>query len=63
MSIDEIMKRIASKSAEIQERFAEAYLAETGLKPSEVELCQQNRGNEVVWFFRKRTVIIRGDAE
>ena len=39
------------------EKMAAAYLKETNLKPSEVELVMQVSGNVYRWWFRKREEI------
>jgi hypothetical protein len=36
------------------EGLAKAFLDHTGLTPDRVELCQQTRGAEIVWYFRER---------
>jgi hypothetical protein len=52
--IDELVRNIAARKAEILNDFAEAYLAETGLKPSEVELCETRGPLGFSWKFRRR---------
>lgn len=58
--IDDLMHKLSTKQAEILDNFAEAYLAETRLRPSEVEMVaymdRTDRSGEIrhVWFFRKR---------
>jgi len=59
ISVEEAMKKIMSEKNKIIEAFAKAYLAETGLNPSEVELVHQQITNqpniiENVIFFRKK---------
>ena len=59
MTIEQMVAKLAEKRNEILENFSKAYLAETGLLPSEVELCCQelpvNNGIiEHVYFFRRR---------
>lgn len=50
----ELIKNIIDRRSKILEDFAQAYIAETGLMPSEIEMCEQNSGFEIRWFFRKR---------
>lgn len=52
--IEKIVQKIANQRSKILERFLEAYLAETGLMPSECELCEVHDGLSHRWFFRKR---------
>lgn len=56
---EEAWKIILAKRHEILDHFAKAYIAETGLKPSEIELCTQQRTTdktiEHVFFFRRKT--------
>lgn len=60
ISIEEAMKKIRDEKSKILEAFAKAYLAESGLMPSEVELvCQEDTSNKTliqhVYFFRRKT--------
>jgi len=51
----EAVKKLAEFKTEILENFSKAYLAETGLLPSEVELhCQQLSATEHVYSFRRK---------
>jgi hypothetical protein len=52
----EALNEIMRKRNEILEQFCKAYLAESGLNPSEVELVHtsSNQGNEVVNTFSFR---------
>ena len=58
ISVEEMVSKLRDKKHEIIEAFAKAYLAESGLLPSEVELCcQESRKDnliEHVYFFRKK---------
>lgn len=58
VTADEAYKIILAKRHEILDHFAKAYIAETGLKPSEIELCTQQNVNgtmiENVFFFRRK---------
>lgn len=60
ISIEDAMKILQTEKHKIIEAFAKAYLAETGLMPSEVEMCHQQITNqpniiENIIFFRKKT--------
>jgi hypothetical protein len=52
--IQETVNQVVNNRASIKEDFAKAYLAETGLSPSECELCEQHHSDKVTWWFRKR---------
>ena len=52
--IDKVIKEIGSKRAKILDDFARAYLAETGLKPSEVVLIEHQKEDKVMWFFSRK---------
>lgn len=59
ISIEDAMKTLQEKRNEILEAFAKAYLAETSLNPSEVELVTQQMPieNGIIehrYFFRKK---------
>lgn len=59
ITVEEATKYLTEKRLEILEQFAKAYLAETGLAPSEVELVTQqmpviDNKIETVYFFRKK---------
>jgi predicted naringenin-chalcone synthase len=58
ITTEEATKYLHDRKVEIIEQFAKAYLAETGLKPSEVELVtkQESTGMiiETVYYFRKK---------
>jgi hypothetical protein len=52
---------IEGKAEEIRNAFgqksdalAQAFISETGLKPSECELVQQNSTDKIVFYYRKR---------
>jgi hypothetical protein len=55
-SLDSILRPIRDKRTEILEAFSKAYLAETGLLPSQCELVEVRNadGWTFTWFFRKR---------
>lgn len=60
ISVEEATKYLAEKRNEILEAFSKAYLAETGLMPSEIELvAEQNPMTfdkiETIYYFRKKT--------
>lgn len=52
--IDEVVREVIGNKDKVLEDFARAYIAETGLMPSEIEMVQQDRGREFVWFFRRK---------
>jgi hypothetical protein len=52
--IETLIADIANRRAQILEDFTRAYLAETGLRPSECELCERRDGMTLRWYFRKR---------
>ena len=59
ITTEEAVKYLADKRNEILESFTKAYLAESGLMPSQVELVTQqmpteNNIIETVYFFRKK---------
>jgi hypothetical protein len=60
IDINEMVKTLNKHRDEVLENFSKAYLAETGLMPSEVELVSQVLRNdktiETVYFFRKKPV-------
>ena len=49
--MEKFMRDVSEKRCQILEDFCKAYLAETGLSPSEVALVQECRGGKVVWHF------------
>jgi hypothetical protein len=51
---EKIIRRILNFRHSKMEVLCQAFISETGLKPSECELVEQNKGNEIVWFIRKR---------
>lgn len=53
-SLNEILEEIRRNRAQILEDFTRAYIAETGLPPTQIELCEQRDGAMTRWFFRKR---------
>lgn len=55
MDINQLVKDVLERRASILEDFAKAFVAETGLMPSEVELCEEHRPSEIVFYFRKKT--------
>jgi hypothetical protein len=54
VNIEKKLKQIANKRNKILEQFTKAYLAETGLKPSEIMLVQSFSPTEVKWWFEKK---------
>lgn len=59
ISIEEAVKKLQSQKDEILDAFAKAYLADSGLLPTEVELVTQQMPMkdgiiEHVYFFRKK---------
>lgn len=55
--MDKILADVASKRFQILEDFTKAYVAETGLHPSECEMVEWRKSQtEIVWFFRKKTI-------
>lgn len=56
VDVQEAMKEIMSKRNEILEEFCKAYLAESGLMPSQIELVHTstNEGNEIINTFSFR---------
>lgn len=58
VSIEDMVKKLMEFRAEILEDFSKAYLAETGLLPSEVELCNQQvtENQQIItkYFFRRK---------
>lgn len=63
-SIEKMVEHLAKHRNEILENFSKAYLAETGLLPSEVELiCQEMpmKDNivEHIYYFRKKDAKIQ----
>ena len=58
INLTEALAKLALERDKILEEFTKAYLAETGLKPSEIELvCKQDKLGmtiENVYFFRKK---------
>lgn len=60
MSVEEMVKKLQQEKHRIIEEFAKAYLAESGLLPSEVELVTQQITTdkntiEHRYFFRRKT--------
>ena len=55
-AIDKTVADIMARRTEILEQFTKAYLVslEAPVILSDIELVEQRRENEVVWFFRKR---------
>ena len=60
ISVEDVVKKLAQERDKILEQFAKAYLAESGLLPSQVELVTQqlpiiDGKIENIYFFRKKT--------
>jgi len=51
---DRPVHKVQKAHSKILEDFCQAYLAQTGAKPSEIELVQQIGPDKVVWYFQKR---------
>ena len=60
VSVEDVVKKLAKERDKILEAFAKAYLAESGLLPSQVELVTQQlpmneqRIIENIYFFRRK---------
>lgn len=59
ISEEDVVKKLVEERSKILEQFAKAYLAETGLLPSTVELVThqfpvENNIIETVYYFRKK---------
>jgi hypothetical protein len=58
IDLDEAMKELIEKRDEILSSFAKAFLAESGLSPSDVELVHKSytENNEIIntFYFRER---------
>ena len=58
MSIEQYVAKLMQYKSKIIEDFTKAYLADSGLKPSEVELVQKEVKSsgkiETVFYFRKK---------
>jgi len=59
--VRELMDYAVGRQVEIQQGYIEmlcgAYLATTDIPPAEVELVEDRRGSETVWYFRRRSGI------
>lgn len=53
--LDEYTEKVARTRHAHLELFAQAFLQEVGANPSECELVEETAGNEIRWYFRKRT--------
>lgn len=57
-TLDEEMDRVSNevwaKLESLYDQYVRAWLAETGLMPSECEIVTEHRGDEIVTFVRKR---------
>ena len=51
---EELSHTLGFTTLDYLEKMAAAYLKETNLKPSEVELVMQVKGNVWRWWFRRR---------
>lgn len=54
--LNKYVEESAHKRAGHLELLAQAFLQETGLNPSQVELVEERKDNKVIWYFRERTV-------
>jgi hypothetical protein len=52
--INKLVRDIQKNRHKILEDFSKAYLAETGLKPSQVILCESFDGSRYKWWFKKK---------
>jgi len=50
----DLVRDILNQRTQILEEFCQAYIAETGLMPSEIELCEVHRPDKITYFFRRR---------
>lgn len=61
MNVDNPFEELAFKAgvttAKYIEMMAAAYLQETGLKPSEVELVMQTQDMKTRWYFQRRAEV------
>ena len=60
--MDKHFKRLSSiaehktrKILKQREKITEAFIAETGLKPSEIEMVITNVNGDITWYLRKRS--------
>jgi len=53
--IKEYLNEINMNRYKILEDFTKAYIAESGLKPSDIELVEEKRGLNVVYYFKRKT--------
>lgn len=53
-NIDEFVKQKLDDIMDQRIKIVEAFIAETGLKPSEIEMVETGGANERAWFLRKR---------
>jgi hypothetical protein len=60
IDINEMVKKLSEERSKILNEFSKAYLAETGVMPSEIELvCQEkidDKTIEHIYFFRKKVL-------
>jgi len=60
IDINEMIKKLSEERSKILNEFSKAYLAETGIMPSEVELvCQEKNEDKTIthtYFFRKKVL-------
>ena len=54
MPINRIANELYEKIMNNREKYMEAFIAETGLKPSECEIVEKRNKNEIAFYIRKR---------
>lgn len=54
--VSELVREVMSKRARILEDFARAYIAETGLAPSDVQMVEtrSDYGGRITWHFERK---------
>lgn len=54
IDIEKYSEDVCKRIMENREKYVTAWIAETGLKPSECEIVEQHNFGEIVVFMRKR---------
>lgn len=52
-----MFENIMNHKSEILEQFAVAYMAESGLRPADIELVEQHDGDQVTFFFQEKGLL------
>ena len=52
--IEDVVREVSLKQHKVLEDFAKAYMAETGLKASEIVLCQQQLPDKIKFWFESK---------